>query len=201
MNEQEAFWKGSFGDDYVDRNNGSSLIAAKVDMFNKALSCASPINSIIELGANRGLNADALKVLLPESSYTGVEIGDKAYELLRNNPHVDTAVQSSIHSFTSQNTYDLAFVAGVLIHLNPNTLSQVYNLLARLSSSYVLISEYFNPEPVELSYRGNKGKLFKRDFSKEFADETGFRLIDYGFVYRYDPKYCHDDMNWFLLQR
>lgn len=200
MNEQEKFWKGEFGDEYVERVDGSQFVAAKIDMFIKALKVAGDINSIIELGANRGLNANALKAILPNSHYTGVEIGDKAFSLLEQNSNVDECHHASIHELRTDKKFDLAIIAGVMIHLNPDTLPDVYKLLASLSARYVLISEYYNPSPVEINYRGHKGKLFKRDFAQEFVDQTGFKLIDYGFLYRNDPKFHHADMTWFLLE-
>ena len=39
-----------------------------------------------------------------------------------------------------------------------------------LSKKYIYLSEYFNPTPIELTYRGFKGKLFKRDFAKELGN-------------------------------
>ncbi|WP_341364843.1 hypothetical protein P8T57_05575 [Thalassospira sp. SN3W] len=200
MNDQELFWIGEFGDEYAERNNGLELVAAKIDMFNKSLKSAGEINTIIELGANRGLNADALKSLFPNSNYTGVEIGEKAFSLLKKNINVDQCHHRSIHDFTANQQYDLALISGVMIHLNPDALSSVYKLLDTLSQRYVLISEYYNPTPVEVTYRGHQGKLFKRDFAKEFMDQSGRKLIDYGFVYRNDPKYKHDDMTWFLFE-
>lgn len=201
MNDQEKFWKGAFGDEYVERNNSETMVAAKIDMFCKALRAAGRIDSIVELGASRGLNAVALKALYPDSDYTGVEINDRSFRLLEQNPSVDSCHHSSIHDYDTEGQYDLALVAGVLIHLNPQSLPCVYRLLAKLSSRYVLMSEYYSPSPVEISYRGHSGKLFKRDFAKELMDETGFRLVDYGFVYRNDPKFGHDDITWFLLER
>jgi len=201
MNEQELFWKGEFGDEYIDRNDGSDFIASKIDLFIKALKVAKDINSIIELGANRGLNANALKSILPNSHFTGVEISDKAYKLLNQNPDVDSCCHASIHTFDTEEKYDLAIIAGVMIHLNPNTLNNVYKQLAKFSSKYVLIAEYYNPTPVSIEYRGHEGKLFKRDFAKEFMDKTGFSLLDYGFLYRHDMKFKHSDITWFLMQK
>ena len=200
MNEQELFWKGDFGDEYVDRNNGPDFISAKTDMFSKSLRVAENFKNVIELGANRGLNANALKTLFPNVQYSGVEIGEKAYSFLEKNPDVDECHHQSIHDFSSENKYDLVMILGVLIHLNPETLPNVYRQLASLSNRYVLISEYYNPTPVEVTYRGHEGKLFKRDFAGEFMEETGFKLIDYGFLYRNDPKFRHGDMTWFLLE-
>jgi len=62
--------------------------------------------------------------------------------------------------------------------------------------------EYYNPVPVEVSYRGHQGKLFKRDFSGEMLDKfKDLRLIRYGFVYHRDPSFPQDDITWFLLEK
>lgn len=37
--EQEVFWAGEFGDEYINRNNDSKLLASKVGWFAKVLSC------------------------------------------------------------------------------------------------------------------------------------------------------------------
>ena len=107
LNEQELFWKGQFGEEYVDRVNGPDRVAAKISKFNKALNAAGKISSAIELGANIGLNADALKAIFPELEYTGVEIGDKAFKILKSNPSVDKCIHQSIHEFASREKYDL----------------------------------------------------------------------------------------------
>ena len=63
--------------------------------------------------------------------------------------------------------FDLVFTSGVLIHQNPNYLKKIYAKIYNLTKKYIYISEYFNPEPIMISYRNNKDKLFKRDFAKE----------------------------------
>ena len=115
MNEQEIFWKGTFGDEYVERNSGDEFLAAKLDMFSKATNCLPSIKNVIELGANRGLNANALKLLFPEMNYTGVEIGDRAFLHLKKNSAVDQAIHSSIHEFDTEEKFDLVIIAGVLM--------------------------------------------------------------------------------------
>jgi len=75
----------------------------------------------------------------------------------------------------------------------------VYNLIFQ---SYVPISEYCNPGPTEITYRGHTGKLFKRDFAGEMLDRfRNLKLIDYGFTYRRDPNFPQDDMTWFLMEK
>lgn len=55
---------------------------------------------------------------------------------------------------------------------------------------------------MEVSYRGHSDRLFKRDFAGEVLDTfPEMRLIDYGFTYRRDPNYPHDDINWFVMEK
>ncbi len=87
----------------------------------------------------------------------------------------------------------------MLIHLAPELLPTAYAQLYALSQRYILIAEYYNPAPVEVSYRGNSGKLFKRDFAGEMLDRyADLHLLDYGFVYHRDPQFPADDITWFL---
>ena len=97
--------------------------------------------------------------------------------------------------------YDLAFTSGVLIHINPNYLEKVYENLYNLTSRYVIINEYYNPNSTSVVYRGIKDKIFKRDFAGELMDRYSFNLIDYGFFYRRDNYFPRDDTNWFLLEK
>jgi len=74
--------------------------------------------------------------------------------------------------------------------------------LYALSQRYILIAEYYNPVPVEVSYRGNSGKLFKRDFAGEMLDRyADLQLLDYGFGYHRDSQFPVDDITWFLLEK
>lgn len=202
VTEQEAFWHGTFGNEYTDRNRGPEWIAANLAFFSRVLSSTQEVNSVIELGSNIGLNLTALRLLLPEAKLSAVEINTRAAaELKASLPDVDLHV-SSILDFQPRATWDLVFTKGVLIHLNPDKLQSVYDLMYRISSRYVLVAEYYNPSPVEINYRGHAGKLFKRDFAGEMLDRFPLlTLIDYGFVYHRDSNFRQDDITWFLMQK
>src|SRR5206468_1362571 len=86
--EQEAFWAGDFGDDYLVRNSGAELIAGNLALFAKILSTAGPICSVLELGANIGNNLVALQQLLPGVKLTAVEINTTAAGRLAALPDV-----------------------------------------------------------------------------------------------------------------
>lgn len=200
--EQESFWKGEFGDHYIERNRGIDQNATNLALFSRILARSHGITSALELGSNIGLNMRALRALMPKARLSAVEINDKAAgELKAKMPDVDVHV-NSILEFEPKGTWDLVFTKGVLIHINPEKLPQVYDLMVRASSRYVMVSEYYNPAPVEVPYRGHAGKLFKRDFAGELMDRfPGLTLVDYGFVYHRDPNFPHDDMTWFLLEK
>lgn len=199
--EQEAFWAGDFGDDYVDRNRGAAALAARVALFSKLLPRTRPIGSVIELGANIGINLQALKTLFPDLVATAVEINARAAGELRRNDWIDVH-QTSILEYEPAREHDLAFTSGVMIHINPDELEKVYRALYAASSRSIAIIEYYNPVPVEVTYRGHSERLFKRDFAGEIMDMyPDLKLVDYGFAYHRDPVFPLDDANWFLLEK
>lgn len=199
--EQEKFWAGEFGTDYIVRNNDPQIIAGNINLFSKILTRTNKINSIIELGSNIGLNLIALKQLIPSGKFNAVEINEAACIELEKMSWINT-FNESILSFDTNEKFDLVFSKGVLIHINPNELEKVYKKLYYLSKKYILIVEYYNPTPIEINYRGHSGKLFKRDFAGELIKlYPELELIDYGFSYHLDPNFPQDDLNWFLLEK
>lgn len=201
LTEQEHFWQGDFGNQYAARNQGNALVAANVALFAKALARARSIYSVLELGTNTGNNLQAINALLPRAELSGVEINASACAQAQR-LGVAEVWQGSLFDFAPQRTYDLTLSKGVLIHLAPERLDDAYAQLYRLSSRYVLIAEYYNPSPVEVLYRGNSGKLFKRDFAGDMLERfSDLYLLDYGFVYHRDPLFPVDDITWFLLEK
>ena len=200
--EQGDFWRGEFGDEYVRRNRGSQLIAANAAFFAKVLGRTRDVETALELGSSIGLNLMALKSLRPQLKLSAVEINENAAaELKRALPEVDLHV-TSLLDFHPTTTWDLVFTKGVLIHLQPARLPRAYELMYRGAARYLLIAEYYDPKPTEIMYRGNSGKLFKRDFAGEMLDTySDLSLLDYGFVYRRDPNFPQDDLTWFLLEK
>lgn len=200
--EQEEFWAGEFGNEYIERNQGDALLASNLNFFSQALRNAHGIDSCIEFGANIGMNLKALKLLYPNMDAHGVDINGEAVEQLKSVVPATNAHHSSILDFQIDRCWDLALIKGVLIHINPDVLEQVYELLLGASSRYILVAEYYNPAPVTISYRGYENRLFKRDFAGELMDlHPGLRLVDYGFNYRRDPNFPQDDITWFLLKK
>jgi pseudaminic acid biosynthesis-associated methylase len=205
--EQESFWAGEFGDNYISRNIGKELLAANVSFFARCLSKATNCNSIVEFGANVGMNLSALRILYPSIKLKAVEINKVACEELQS-IHNDAAVfNSSINDYASSKDEpsDIALIKTVLIHINPSELQKTYEALYTSSKKYILICEYYNTKPVTVEYRGHSEKLFKRDFAGEMLDlYSDLKLVDYGFVYHREQSPVFnliDDISWFLLEK
>jgi spore coat polysaccharide biosynthesis protein SpsF len=200
--EQEAFWAGNFGTEYIQRNQGNQLLASNLNFFVNALRATRGIKSCLEFGANIGMNLKALSLLHPDIDAHGIEINAEAVVQLGKVITPSKVYNESILDFQPKRTWDLALIKGVLIHINPKALPQVYDTLVASAGRYLLVAEYYNPSPLAIPYRGHKDRLFKRDFAGEILERhPQLQLIDYGFAYRRDPQFPQDDITWFLIEK
>lgn len=199
--EQEKFWAGEFGDGYIARNQGVDMLTQNTFLFSRILSRTEEVNSVIEFGANIGMNLKAIKTLLPRVQMSAVEINKEAVKELKKIKDLKI-YNESILEFKPEKQSDFALIKTVLIHINPESLKKVYELLYKSSRKYICIAEFFNPTPVEVNYRGHSERLFKRDFAGEMLDKyKDLRLLDYGFCYHRDIHFPTTDVTWFLLEK
>jgi len=148
------------------------------------------------------MNLRALKILFPEQRQFGVEINAQAAAELRKVVPPENVFEMSILDFTPPKTFDLVLVKGLLIHINPEHLAHVYDLLNMSTGRHLLVCEYYNPTPTHVSYRGHNDRLFKRDFCGEILDlYPALNLIDYGFIYHRDNNFPQDDITWSLMEK
>jgi pseudaminic acid biosynthesis-associated methylase len=146
--KQLQAWQGEFGNAYVDRNEATEkAIHSKVAVFSKILSHlpGAKINSILEVGANVGINIQALK-RLTSAHIEAIEPNAKARKFI-----IDNGVLKSneIHEGIAQNipfqdeSFDLVYTSGVLIHVAPNDLERAYQEIYRVSKNIYSLSNYF----------------------------------------------------------
>ena len=200
--EQEDFWSGDFGDNYILRNRSETFLLSNINFFKKALKKVKKIDSMIEFGANIGMNIKAIKSLGKIKIFKAIEINKKACFDLEKVIGKENVFQNSILDYKNSEKFDLVLTKTVLIHINPEKLVAVYRKIYKSAKKYILIAEYYNPSPSVIEYRGFKNKLFKRDFAGELMDlYPDLQILDYGFVYHRDQFYPQDDINWFLLKK
>lgn len=99
-----------------------------------------------------------------------------------------------------ENSIDLVFTSGVLIHIAPDDLAQVTQEIVRVARYYVLAIEYFSHTPESIPYRGMEGYLFKRDFGLHYMEHyPSLSVVDYGFLWK--PIDSGDNTNWWLFAK
>lgn len=204
-NQQEIFWSGKFGDKYTDRNvnvNDSTLEKFGVSriQMNMDFLDGLKLNNILEVGCNRAEQLSLLKHKVKVDLY-GIDINDYALcEAREYNPELNLIKGSALDIPFKDNYFDLVFTSGVLIHIHPDNLKQVMSEIYRCSKEYILGFEYHSFWCQEITYRGNKGFLWKNDFKQLYLDTfPDLELVKETF-YRYkDNSGCVDNM--FLLKK
>ena len=180
-------------------------LEANLRFFQSALAF-SHATSIIELGCGVGLNREALWEWDENIAYHGIDIDAKSIGTAATHGATWTVLDVATPyaaplALAVGPAADLTFTKGCLIHIEPAKLPAVYENLYRLSTSEIMIAEYYSPNPVEIEYRGKTGLLWKRDFAGEMLQAyPDLRLVDYGFHSRHD-EFPQDDITWFLMRR
>ena len=137
--EQEEFWAGTFGTEYILRNQGDDLLASNLNFFSKTLSQARGIENCIEFGANIGMNLRSLKLLYPRLEMHAIEINKEAVKELTSVIPEELIYNQSLLDFDADRVWDLVLIKGVLIHINPHVLSRVYEKLYHACGRYLLV--------------------------------------------------------------
>lgn len=206
MTTQLDFWKSDFGFDYSlrDRNKLSQENIQKLHRdWGKILSRAlAPYpRSVLEVGCNIGRNLMVLQHYMDELH--AVEPNAKACRAVRENKGLGKVDLHESDGFVlpyPDNSIDMVFTSGVLIHVDPGDLEKMIREIYRVSRHYIVCIEYFSHEPREIKYHGEKGLLFKRDFGGLYLDTfPALATLDYGFLWqRFDSS---DNSHWWLFKK
>lgn len=188
-------WRGKFGREYTDRNAQTLTqldkmfadeygVSAK-QMFGAAFKGLS-IRNVLEVGCNIG-NKLALLYELGLKDLTGVEpqngaikLGEKRYPFIKF--HQGTIFKLPF----DDDSFDLVFTSGVLIHIHPADLSRAMKEIVRVSRRWILGFEYYSAEPKRVNYRGRDELLWKRNFMGEyFGAVPGLKIL-------YEKRFKHN---------
>ena len=198
-------WTGAFGAEYLDRNNDTSEadLAPRARALASMLSgCPAAPGSILEVGANIGRNLMALQRHTDAQLYA-VEPFEQAYSKLNEliGPKLAGSVCASGQSLPhADSSIDLVFTSGVLIHVGPADLPSVMSEVVRVARRYVWCNEYFSKQPEEISYRGESGLLFKRDFGRLYMEMfPDLKPLAQGFFWSATTPF--DDTTWWLFEK
>ena len=63
--EQEAFWAGDFGTEYIQRNQGDALLASNLDFFCQGLACYSLCEDLHRVRCQHWYESQGIKTPAP----------------------------------------------------------------------------------------------------------------------------------------
>jgi pseudaminic acid biosynthesis-associated methylase len=186
--DQTVVWKGDFGRAYTDRNTFDTETLDQLTHRNYAIT-KTEINRIFLEGIARdasilevGCNAGNQLLLLRQMGYTnisGVELQPYALEVARQRlPGVGLKLGSALDIPHVDNSFDIVFTWGVLIHIAPHDLPRAMDEIYRCAKTYIWGMEYYYPDVTEVSYRGHNELLWKMDYAQRYLERfTDLELV------------------------
>ncbi len=183
---KENLWAGKFGDEYAAKNQIDKL-TGNIVLFSRILKNTSKIFSAIELGAGRGINLLAIEKVIPGIDLSAVEINNKAIHIINQKGGIK-AYPISILDFKPEKTWDFVLIKGVLIHIDPDELKNVYKILYKTSRRYICIVE-----DSDMREEGNQN--FAESFSSMFKH---LEIVDSGPT---DGNTKGSKNNWYIFKK
>lgn len=170
--ENDSFWRGEFGDEYTQRNRVDWR--ARIPFWKEIIDLTGA-RSVYEIGCNAGWNLSAIKRAYPDVTCRGEDVNEGAIHQAKSTS-IDDAWLSGLKASQYSPVYDLAFTAGVLIHINSRDLREMMLRVINGSADYVLAVEYASDKEEEVEYRGHSGKLWRRPYGHLYQD-MGLKLV------------------------
>lgn len=201
--EQEAFWAQQYAQEYIARNSAWDAELGAQAWRQMLARADQPIANFLECGCNIGRNLGLLAQVLPYARPSIIEISPPAFEFVTRRHRIEHAFNGPIlEAELPSEAFDLVFTTGVLIHIHPDQLLATMRRMFDHSRRYILMGEYFNRTPVMLEYRGERDRLFKRDFGKLFAENFDVTVKDVGFLWGHQFDAAgFDDTTWWLFEK
>ena len=182
---QKKIWTSRFGDAYTDRNRCAPreldalyrrLYGVTKTAMNKEFLGQFPIRNVLEVGCGSADQLEHLQRAGYRNLY-GCEISEyairKANELTKN----INVVRGDIFDLPFKDNYfDLAFTAGVLIHVSPADMKDALREMYRVSRKYILGFEFWSDRHTPITYRGHTNFLWKANFARMYLDIFPRRL-------------------------
>lgn len=182
MNEQEAWWAGEAGNAYTARNRVDWR--ARIPFWHDIMKFTGA-RSVYEVGCGAGWNLNAIEEASPHKvKLSGCEINSAAARQARyaSPAHI---YEGSAERGQPYGAIELVFTAGVLIHVAPERLDSLMRLIVDTSARYVLAIEYAAEAEEMIEYRGEKDRLWKRNYGALY-EVMGLKILHEGEAVGFD---------------
>lgn len=187
--KQMEKWIGEFGKEYTDRNlltleelealYQKNFGFTRTEMNLEFIGDLERSIRILEVGSNIGNQLFCLQNMGFQSLY-GIELQKYAVELShKSRTNRITIIQGSALNIPyKDDSFDLVFTSGLLIHIAPSDVEQVLSEIYRCTKKYIWGFEYFADSYTEIEYHGNIELLWKANFVKIYLNSfSDLRLV------------------------
>lgn len=207
-------WIGDFGTAYAERNSSSwqsiknrsrlfGDIFQAMENANKANPSAQPFPaSVIEVGGGCGDNLRAIDMIYERSRQPIKLMSCDPNEVARKAmADVATVLPGDLSQLPyADDAADMVFTSGVLIHVPPADLPRALSEIHRVAKRWILSIEYFNHVPEEITYRGQSGMLWRRDWGEAWLSQfPTLKILACQFAWKRTTGL--DDVTWVLFER
>ena len=206
---QTEVWTGEFGRAYTDRNmlDVEQLNALWLGNYgvtrrevNQAFLQGIPQDaSFLEVGCNVGNQLLQLQAQ-GHANLCGVEVQPYAVEIAKSRVSNAAIRQGSVLALPyGDDSFDIVFTSGVLIHIAPEDIPQAMAEIHRCARAYVWGTEYYAADVTQVNYRGHEKLLWKMDYARQYLK----RFNDLDLVRERYLPYLHNQNvdTMFLLRK
>jgi len=139
-------WIGKGGYEYL-RNEAEHqywINDVRLGLWRDVFSHTPDLKSVLEVGCGTGRNLKTIGEHFPEIGARGIEPQPMGCYTAQN-IGVDVEIGKAQDIPKDDNSFDMVFTFGVLIHIGPH-LKKAFEEMFRVSKRYILIAEYIQPE-------------------------------------------------------
>lgn len=198
MTNTAELWTGEFGSEYTRRN--ATTPDARRQMWKMLL--PRGCESVLEVGANIGLNLEAIGSISDAELYA-VEPNDMAREELIANEFVHErnvrADYADKIGFPDE-ICDLVITSGLLIHIPTDKLLPSMKEIHRCAKRWIISAEYFAPSEEMIQYRGHMNALWRRDYGSIWLDNFN-DLHCQGAVFAWKRMTGLDNLTFWIFEK
>jgi len=151
---------------YTKENLGTEQ--QKLGDFIYHLTLGLGAKKICEVGTNVGNNL----IGFPKTSdVTGVDLNEYALSINKEkHPEFKFDLASALDLPYSDDSFDLVFTRGVLIHIDPTNIDKAIDELFRVSKKWIVNLEYFGEDSKSISWKRGDDLLWYRDMKAKWSN-------------------------------
>lgn len=183
----EEEWERKFGNDYTERNEMTAteynelvykrIGISRTDQMKDVIDFGA--NSVLEVGCNIGNQLFLLRSYNSSKELWGVDVNTRALQFANGRAEglhrISFEYGSAYDLPFDDDSFDIVFTAGLLIHIPPEELQTILHEIHRCTKKYIVGFEYYFSHEVEdfkeVKYHGTDGMLWISDYAHWYLNQ------------------------------